>query len=296
MLALIAAPLAAQSELYPTKPTNYLTDVAQVIPAQDAAVINRNLAELRDSQHTQMAVVTLPTIENYSPADVALSIGRSWGVATSADIGDPTRNAGLVMVVVPKTSGHRGECYIVTARGVEGFITDSKAGAICRSMITEFFKQGNYAGGIMYGVDLVRQAVKANITVPQTAPTHSIPLWIILSPIAVVILVGITLYAFFHKDPEPEPYIPPPAPPAHPTYRVVKSPPSVATVPPTRKYTEAPLSSPVFHPPADPEPVHHHHSSSSSSHDFGSSSSFSDFSGGSGSGAGFSGGGGGGSW
>jgi uncharacterized protein len=81
--------------------------------------------------------------------ETALRIGREWKVGAQAGIGDRTRNAGVVVLVVPKetSSDGRGHCRIETGQGAEGFITDATAGAICRDAVP-LFQRRDYAGAI----------------------------------------------------------------------------------------------------------------------------------------------------
>ncbi|HEV2644678.1 MAG TPA: TPM domain-containing protein, partial [Candidatus Elarobacter sp.] len=92
---------------------------------------------------------TLADIGQNAPADVALRIGREWKVGKIGNPGDPTRNAGAVILLVPKetSSDGRGHCYVATGNGAEGFITDAEAGTICRQA-TPFFKQRDYGRGL----------------------------------------------------------------------------------------------------------------------------------------------------
>ena len=60
------------------------------------------LTRLRAATGAEVAVVTLPTIDDHDEAEVALAIGRKWGVGAQADIGDQRRNAGLVLLLVPR--------------------------------------------------------------------------------------------------------------------------------------------------------------------------------------------------
>jgi uncharacterized protein len=66
-----------------------------------------------------------------------------------APIGDQSRNAGVVILVVPKESAPdgRGRCRIATGQGTEGFITDATSGTICREA-TPFFAQRDYGAGM----------------------------------------------------------------------------------------------------------------------------------------------------
>lgn len=97
-----------------------------------------------------MAIVTLPDLQGRPVEDVALSIGRQWGVGAKAQIGEGKRNAGTVILLVPKetNSEGRGRCRIETGMGVEGFITDAEAGSICRAG-TDYFRLGDYSQGML---------------------------------------------------------------------------------------------------------------------------------------------------
>jgi uncharacterized protein len=131
------------------QPVGLVNDFAHVIPADAAAHIEQIAADVRTKSRGEIAVVTLPDIGDYDIADVALKIGRQWKVGKIGNPGDPTRNAGAVILVVPKetSSDHHGHCFIATGNGAEGFITDADAGTICRQA-TPFFMQKDYGHGI----------------------------------------------------------------------------------------------------------------------------------------------------
>src|SRR5690242_21530528 len=84
LLQLLPALLAAQSpaitRLFPARPDGYLTDRASLVDPTTASRINDLAARLRQATGAELAVVTLPTIEDQAPGDVALTIGRVWGV------------------------------------------------------------------------------------------------------------------------------------------------------------------------------------------------------------------------
>ena len=66
------------------------------------------ITRLRGVTRAEMAVVTLPTIGDREAAEVALAIGRRWRVGDDAELGDPTRNAGIVVLLVPREGGRQG--------------------------------------------------------------------------------------------------------------------------------------------------------------------------------------------
>ena len=150
LIALQAVQIPPAPRGYGTSAAEVVVDAAGVLRQESVDAINRIAFDVHQKSGGEMAVVTLPDIGLRAPVDVALAIGRAWGVGANAAIGQRTRNAGVVILVVPKetsTSG-RGECFITTGQGTEGFITDADAGAFCREAGQGYFRNGDYAGGV----------------------------------------------------------------------------------------------------------------------------------------------------
>ena len=162
VLQLVPALLAAQGEsvrkLFPARPDNYFTDAAHVVDPASASAINDLAARLRTATGAELAVVTLPTIESHAPGDVALAIGRAWGVGAKAEIGDSARNAGIVLLLVPRTPEHKGEIYVATGRGIEGIVTDAVAGRITDLMLPEL-REGHWGPALLLGTRAVAATV-----------------------------------------------------------------------------------------------------------------------------------------
>ncbi len=151
--SLIAAPLSLvlflqQGPKVPA-PTGLINDFAHVLDDATAKRIERIAEDVRAKSPGEIAIVTLSTIGDRPASEVALEIGRDWKVGRPGKPGDPTRNAGAVVLLVPKeTSGDgRGHCFIAPGYGAEGFITDADAGTICREA-TPAFAQRDYATGL----------------------------------------------------------------------------------------------------------------------------------------------------
>ena len=115
-------------------PRGMVNDFANVIPPQQAQRIEALADEVRSKSGGEIAVVTLADIGGRDAGDVALRIGREWKVGAAAKIGDATRNAGVVILVVPKetSSDGRGQVVVEVGQGSEGFLTDADAGDIRR--------------------------------------------------------------------------------------------------------------------------------------------------------------------
>lgn len=118
-------------------PTGMVNDFAGVLPAATAQRLERLVTSVRTRSGGEIAVVTLRDLGGRDVGDVALQIGRDWKVGANAGIGDKARNAGVVLLVVPKetSADHKGHIFIATGQGVEGFIPDAVAGDIRREAL-----------------------------------------------------------------------------------------------------------------------------------------------------------------
>src|SRR3989441_9346191 len=120
MLQLTALLLIAQVQVPP--PRGYVNDFAGVLDAASGAHMEAVIAEVREKTRGEIAVVTLPDIGDRPAADVALEIGRRWGVAARGEAGGPAKNLGVVGLLVPPKN-HRpgpGQIFIAPGRGAAG--------------------------------------------------------------------------------------------------------------------------------------------------------------------------------
>jgi uncharacterized protein len=149
-LQAIGAVMALQAIQIPPAPRGFsptvaevVVDAANVLSADAEEQINRIAFSVKQRTGGELALVTLPDIGQRDAADLAREIGRQWGVGAQAAPGDRVRNAGVVILIVPKetNSDGRGRCRLEVGRGGEGFITDSDAGELCRAATSAFQRQ-----------------------------------------------------------------------------------------------------------------------------------------------------------
>jgi uncharacterized protein len=151
LIALQAVQVPPAPRGYGTNTAEVVVDAANVLLPSTVDQINRIAFDVHQKSGGEIAVVTLPDIGQRAPVDVALAIGRAWGVGANAAIGQRTRNAGVVIMLVPKESNStgRGECFITTGQGTEGFITDSEGASLCRAAIP-LFQQRQYGPALVF--------------------------------------------------------------------------------------------------------------------------------------------------
>ena len=163
------AALAVLLQVSLPAPRGYVNDFAGVLDAASVAHMERVTTEVRDKAHGEIAVVTLSDIGDRAAADVALQIGRQWGVGAKGEAGDPAKNLGVVVLLVP-LKNHRpgtGHVFIASGRGAEGFLSDARVGRI-RDAMTPFLAREEYGAGLARGVDLLAQAFAQEFGVTLT--------------------------------------------------------------------------------------------------------------------------------
>src|SRR5256885_5007119 len=198
MLQLTALLLVAQIQLPP--PRGYVNDFAGVLDSASVAHMEAVITEVRAKTRGEIAVVTVSDIADRPAADVALEIGRRWGVGAKGEAGDPAKNLGVVVLLVP-LKHHRpgtGQIFIATGRGAEGFLADARVGRI-RDAMTPYLAREEYGAGLAHGVDLIAQAFAQEFGVtltgvPEASPYDGaqqlpIPLgWIVAAVILLIVL------------------------------------------------------------------------------------------------------------
>ena len=130
-------------------PTGFVSDFASVLDAESERAMTDLITRLRGVTKAEIAVVTLPTIGDRAASEVALAIGRRWGVGAGAELGDPARNAGLVLLLVPRSEGRPGSGHIriEVGRGLEGFVTDAMSGRIRDNVMGPLLAREEYGPG-----------------------------------------------------------------------------------------------------------------------------------------------------
>lgn len=155
---MVAARALAQAgditSLFPARPTGYVTDVASLLDPVTRDSLEDLLTRLRAASGAEVAVVTLRTIDDRDEAEVALAIGRAWGVGARAQVGDQRRNAGLVLLLVPRQNHQPGTGHvrIEVGQGLEGIVTDATAGTIRRDVMGPLLADEQYDSATNRGV------------------------------------------------------------------------------------------------------------------------------------------------
>jgi uncharacterized protein len=156
LLLCLAWALPAAAQLRLPRPTGFVNDFANVIPAEQEAAIDAVVQEVRARSGGEIAVVTLPSLQGRPVDQVALQVLRDWGVGATArgsQPGDTLGNAGAVVLVAPRER----RAYIATGYGTNTFITAAESGRILDQYMVPHFRRNDYGTGTLEGVRAVAQ-------------------------------------------------------------------------------------------------------------------------------------------
>jgi uncharacterized protein len=143
----------------------FVTDTASVLSTEEETNIEKVLKDFRDRTSNEIAVVIIPSLDGEILEDVALQIGRKWGVGTKE------RDNGIVMLI----SMDDRAITLSVGYGLEGAIPDIVAKGVIDNDILPHFRRNETAQGILAGIDALEKHIGGEYTVDRY--THADSAW-----------------------------------------------------------------------------------------------------------------------
>jgi uncharacterized protein len=128
----------------------YVNDTAGILSPEAKSQIERFLADFQRSDSTQIAVLTIPSLQGEDLEGYSVRVAQSWG------IGQKGKDNGALLLVAKAERAVR----IEVGYGLEGQLTDLLAGRIVDQEIVPRFKSGDFDGGVKAGVQAMAGAVR----------------------------------------------------------------------------------------------------------------------------------------
>jgi uncharacterized protein len=143
-------PYSLISQNFPEKPNppRLVNDFAKIYNDEQAGLLEQKLVAYNDSTSTQIAIVSVTTLDGYPVDDYTIKLGNKWG------IGQKGKNNGILILIAKEDR----KAYIATGYGMEGALNDGKLGTILRREMIPYFKNGDYYGGTDAGIDAMIKA------------------------------------------------------------------------------------------------------------------------------------------
>lgn len=153
----------------------YVSDPEDALEIGDITILDEMAAELRDSANVQTAIVVLPAIDTNeygSARDFANKLFNTWG------IGDKETNRGLLILLL--TADGEREIVFETGYGIEETLTDGLSKLIQTKKMIPFLKEGEYADGLIAGVEEVAKVFEGTSEFQVKKPYFNKSEWIAL--------------------------------------------------------------------------------------------------------------------
>lgn len=161
-----------------------VNDEAHVLSDYDRSTLEQRLVALDDSTSNQIAIVTIPTLNDYPIEDYANKLFRSWG------IGDKKTNNGVLILIA--VNDHKAR--IEVGYGLEGAIPDVTASDIIANDLAPAFRKGDYYSGLSTAVESLAQAAAGEYHVRrQTVDDDGGGGWlgfVIIIIVVVIVIIG----------------------------------------------------------------------------------------------------------
>lgn len=138
-------------------PPKLVNDFTGTLTDYQVVALENKLVAFDDSTSNQVTVVIINSTEDYAIDEVALELGRKWGV------GNKDKNNGIVLLIAKNDR----KMTIQVGYGLEGALPDITAKSIIDHEIKPAFKENNYYRGIDLGTDAIIKATKGEYKAPD---------------------------------------------------------------------------------------------------------------------------------
>lgn len=139
--AALGLPVAAL-DLTPTD-RFFVNDFANVLSAEAEDAIYAAGVQLYEKTGAQVVAVTVSSLEGEDIRDAGYSLAQSW------QIGEKDKDTGILLLLAVEDR----QITVEVGSGLEGAITDMKAGRILDQYATPKFKEDDYSGGMLDAYD-----------------------------------------------------------------------------------------------------------------------------------------------
>ena len=160
---LIISLCCLKAETFP-KPSGYVNDFTNTLSVEQKTLLNDLSADLEKKTGIELVSVIVKNLDGDAIDDYANKLFAKWG------IGKKDKNNGILFITALDDRRTR----IEVGYGLEGTITDGKAGEILDQYVIPYFRVGNITKGIVIGHIAIAQILaKANGVSLSGAPVIS---------------------------------------------------------------------------------------------------------------------------
>lgn len=153
--------LQAQDFPEPMTPKRLVNDFTSFLTSDEQNQLERTLLSYYDTTSTEIAVVTVPSLNGYEVNDYATRLFNKWG------IGGAKGNNGVLILLKPKTAEERGQAYILTGYGMEGVLPDAVCNRIVDNEMIPRLQKGENFEAVSVAANTIFKFANGSFTAKQ---------------------------------------------------------------------------------------------------------------------------------
>ncbi|HEU4470359.1 MAG TPA: TPM domain-containing protein [Flavisolibacter sp.] len=143
-------------------PPRLVNDLSKqdLLSPQEERALEQKLVAYDDSTSSQIAIVIVDDLHDYSAVEYAVALGRKWGVG-----GSQFNNGVIILVSTGGGAGNR-DAFIATGYGLEGAIPDITANTILENELIPNLKTDHYFDAFNQATDAIIKAAAGEYKAP----------------------------------------------------------------------------------------------------------------------------------
>src|SRR5216684_7037005 len=189
ILLFAALPLTAPAEkVEQLKPQGYVNDFAGVLDAQARAQITALCTEVDQKAHTQIAVVTIRSLDGATVSDFANRLFKQWAVGYKPD------DRGVLVLLAVSDRKY----WVEVGYGLEPILPDGKVGGFGREIVP-LLRQNDYGGAMLQLTSRIAEVIAQDRGVtlgsrlpmkPRERESRRIPQGAVLLFLLAIVVIG----------------------------------------------------------------------------------------------------------
>lgn len=138
-------------------PPRLVNDFANILDASEEASLEAKLVDFNKTSSTQIAIVTVKSLEGYDISDFGVKLAQKWG------IGQKGKDNGILITLKPKTET-QGKINLTIGYGLEHVVPDAASGRIIDNEMIPRFKENDFYGGLNNATTVLIELTKGEYT------------------------------------------------------------------------------------------------------------------------------------
>lgn len=162
------------------EPPRLVNDMAGMLSSDQADRLETKLDDYSDSTSTQIAIVTIISLDGSDITQTAYRIGDAWGV------GGKNQDNGVVILL----SRDDRSVWIATGKGMEGPVPDITAKKIIDNIMLPNFRNGDFYSGLDQGTDAIMKLASGEfVDELGDQQEDKIPVFVIVLIVIIILLI-----------------------------------------------------------------------------------------------------------